>query len=166
MNVFDNMVGKRHVVAESSQLLATYGGAQIYNIKCKKDLDNGSIITYGEYLGNQIFESADYAEGKMPLFVLTPPMGYNSDRKEYQDEAYFYNAKDEIARAYEIKKGDFITVSEEAFGDSYVPVKGDMVDSAYAKASVAPATGYYGIVEDVIVTKLGRKSYRIYVAQV
>ena len=105
-------------------------------------------------------------EGWKPIKPMLDRIKAISDRKEYQDEAYFYNAKDEIARAYELKKGDFITVSEEAFGDSYVPVKGDMVDSAYAKASVAPATGYYGIVEDVVVTKLGRKSYRIYVAQV
>ena len=40
MNVFDNIVGAEHIVAESSLLLATYGGRHIKDIK----MDDGRIL--------------------------------------------------------------------------------------------------------------------------
>ena len=60
-NVFDNIVGAKHVVAESSMLKAT-GAGHILSMKCQKDLDNGSIVTRGEWIESQIFKTADYAE--------------------------------------------------------------------------------------------------------
>ena len=100
-NVFDNIVGTEHVVAESSLIKATISG-HIYSLKAIANTDNGSIVSRGDWIESQVFKAAPYAAGKQPLLVLTPPLGYNSVRKEYLDEKYFYNATGERMRAYEL----------------------------------------------------------------
>ena len=107
----------------------------------------------------QVFESKEYVEGEHPVFVLTPPIGYNSDRREYQDEQYFYNAKDEIARAYELHVGDIFTVSDIIFEGT--PEVGKFIDAGYVVADAA-GTGFVGeIVEKVIYSQ--SVSYRVVV---
>ena len=159
-NVFDNITGVKHVVAESSLLHATEVG-HIYSLRCHEDLDNGSIVCVGDYATDyadgQVFESKEYVQGEAPYLVLTPPFNYNSDRKYYQDECYFYNAKGEIARAYQLHLHDIFTVSEEAFVAT--PVVGQFVDATYALTDSAPA-GFAGEVI-AVVNYTNSKSYRI-----
>lgn len=161
-NVFDKIVGDKHVVAESSLLKATEVG-HIYSLKCHEDLDNGSIVSVGSWVSAQVFNSKDYAAGEHPILILTPPMGYNSDRKEYQDECYFYNAKDEIARGYELVDGDIFTVSANMFESE--PAVGQFIDADYAISDEAPDAGFVGeIVEKVNYTN--SVSYRVYVRSI
>ena len=161
MNVFDKIQGTKHVVAESSLLHATEVG-HIYSLRCNEDLDNGSIVCVGdyvtEYADGQVFEAKAYVEGQAPYFILTPALGYNSDRKEYQDECYFYNAKGEIARAYQLNVPDIFTVSQEAFAAT--PVVGQFVDATYALTDEAPEAGFVGEVI-AVVNYTNSKSYRI-----
>lgn len=161
-NVFDKIVGAKHVVCESSLLKAT-GCGHIYSLKCHDDLDNGSIVSVGEWVEAQVFNSKEYVAGSRPILVLTTPIGYNSDRKEYQDECYFYNAKGEIARGYELNEGDIFTVSKEAF--SGAPEVGKFVDASYAVADAAGESGFVGeIVEKVVYTN--SESYRVLVRSI
>ena len=146
-NVFDNIQGAKHCVAESSLLKATTAG-HIYSLKCHEDMDNGSIVCVGSWVAPQVFNSKKYVAGEQPVLVLTPPMGYNSDRREYQDEQYFYNAAGEIARAYELNIGDIFTVSDVIF--SGTPEVGKFIGADYTVAGTAPSTGFVGeIVEKV-----------------
>ena len=157
-NVFDNIKGQKHCVAESSLLKATEVG-HIYSRKMHEDMDNGSIVCVGDWVEAQVFASKDYEEGARPVFVLTPPIGYNSDRREYKDEQYFYNAKDEIARAYELHVGDIFTVSDVIFDGE--PAVGKFIDGNYAVADAA-GEGFVGeIVEKVAYSQ--STSYRVYV---
>lgn len=165
MNVFDKIVGAKHVVAESSLLKATEVG-HILSMKCQKDLDNGSIVTRGDWIEAQIYKTADYAAGKKPYLVLTPPIGYNSDRRSYQDECYFYNATGEVARCYELHVDDIFTVSSDAITaiatdpvvGNYVSVEGGL----YKEAASAGQTGFVAqIVEKVNYTN--STSYRLHV---
>lgn len=161
-NVFDNIKGEKHVVAESSLLKAT-GTGHIYSLKCHDDLDNGSIVCVGDWVEAQVFNSKEFAAGERPVFILTPPLGYNSDRREYQDECYFYNAKDEIARGYELNDGDIFTVSEIAFDGT--PEVGKFIDAAYTVADDAGEDGFVGeIVEKVVYTN--SVSYRVCVRSI
>lgn len=161
-NVFDNVKADKHVVCESSLLKAT-GCGHIYSLKCHKDLDNGSIVSVGDWATAQVFNSKDFAAGERPILVLTPPLGYNSDRREYQNECYFYNAKDEIARGYELHIGDIFTVSADAFSGS--PEVGKFVDASYTVAEDAGADGFVGeIVEKVVYSN--SVSYRVYVRSI
>lgn len=158
-NVFDNIVGVPHAVAESSMLHATEAG-HIASLKCHEDLDNGSIVCMGDFVEEQVFASKAYVAGERPYLVLTTPIGYNSDRRIYQDEQYFYNAKDEIARAYQLELHDIFTVSEVAFAAA--PEVGQFVDADYAVTADAPASGFYGEVIEVV-NYTNYKSYRIIV---
>ena len=164
-NVFDNIVGTEHVVAESSLLKATITG-HIYSLEAIADTDNGSIVARGDWKEAQVFAAKTYADGDAPLFVLTPPMGYNSDRRSYQEERYFYNAKGERMRVYELCEGDIFTVSANAITalatdpvvGNYVSVDGGL----YKEAAAAGAKGFVGqIVEKVNYTN--SVSYRILV---
>lgn len=165
MNVFDKIVGAKHVVAESSLLKATEVG-HILSMKCQKDLDNGSIVTRGDWIEAQIYKTADYAAGKKPYLVLTSPIGYNSDRRSYQDECYFYNATGEVARCYELHVDDIFTVSSDAITalatdpvvGNYVSVEGGL----YKEAASAGTSGFVAqIVEKVNYTN--STSYRLHV---
>lgn len=161
MNVFDNIQGTPHVVAESSRLKATVSG-HIYDLKMTEDTDNGTIVAVGNFVEEQVFEAKTYAAGDTPYLVLTPSLAYNG-KKAWSDEKYFYNAKGEIARAYELHKDDIFTISADAFTGS--PAVGKYVDATYAVADSAPATGFVGeIIEEVTYTN--STSYRILVREI
>ena len=161
MNVFDNIQGTSHVVAESSRLKATISG-HIYDLKMTEDTDNGTIVAIGKFVEEQVFEAKTYAAGDTPYLILTPPLAYNG-KKAWSDEKYFYNAKGEIARAYELHKDDVFTISADAFSGS--PEVGKYVDATYAVADSAPATGFVGeIIEEVTYTN--STSYRILVREI
>lgn len=164
-NVYDKISVAEHVVAESSLLKAT-GTGHIYSLEAIADTDNGSIVSRGNWVEDQVFKAAAYAAGKQPLFVLTPPMGYNSDRRSYQDEKYFYNATGERMRAYELCEGDIFTVSANAITALATdPVIGNYVSVSaglYVEAATAGTTGFVGqILEKVNYTN--SVSYRILV---
>lgn len=154
-NVFDLVVGAEHIVAESSRLKATTAG-HVYDLKMVADTDNGTIVSVGEHVEGQVFAAAAYAAGKTPYLVLTSPLAYNG-KKSWSDEKYFYNAKDEIARAYELHVGDIYTVSANAFKGT--PEVGKYVDATYTVAASAGANFAGEIIEEVNYTN--SVSYRI-----
>lgn len=160
-NVFDLVKGNAHVVAESSRLKATTAG-HIYDLKVAKDTDNGTIVAIGAHVEGQVFAAKDYAAGDKPYILITPPFAYNG-KKAWSDEKYFYNAKDEIARAYELYVGDIFTVSADAFDGE--PAVGKYVDAKYTVAEAAGESGFVGeIIEEVNYTN--SVSYRIRVVSI
>ena len=160
-NVFDNIQGKSHVVAESSRLKATTAG-HIYDLEMIENTDNGTIVAVGAHVEGQVFKAKAFANGDKPYLVLTPPLAYNG-KKAWSDEKYFYNAKGEIARAYELYKDDIFTVSADAFTGS--PEVGKYVDATYTVKESAPATVFVGeIIEEVTYTN--STSYRILVREI
>ena len=159
-NVFDLVKGTAHVVAESSRLKATTEG-HIYDLEMIEDTDNGSIVAVGALsdLGVQVFKAKAYAAGDKPYLVLTPPLAYNG-KKAWSDEKYFYNAKGDVARAYELHADDIYTLSADAFTGT--PAVGKFVDATYTVADVAGESGFVGeIIEEVIYSN--GTSYRIIV---
>lgn len=155
-NVFDLVKGDAHVVAESSRLKATVAG-HIYDLEMIDDTDNGTIVALGAHVEGQVYKAKAYATGDKPYFILTPPLAYNG-KKSWSDEKYFYNAKGEIARAYELNIDDIFTVSDDAFtGEVAV---GKYIDATYAIKDAAPETGFAGeIIEEVNYTN--SVSYRV-----
>lgn len=160
-NYFDKIVGTKHAVCESSMLKAT-GAGHICSVKMGADADNGKIIAIGEFVEAQVFAEKAYVAGERPYLVLTPPFAYNG-RRGWSDEQYFYNGKDEIARAYELHVGDIYTISDIAF--SGTPAVGKFIDAGYVVADEAGATGFVGeIIEEVNYTN--SVSYRILVRSI
>lgn len=157
-NVFDLATGAVHAVCESSRLKATKTG-HIYDLKCHKALDNGAIVGVGAHVEGQVFNSKDYAAGDVACLVLTPPFAYNG--KKYQsEEKFFYNAANEIARAYELHIGDIYTISEA--GLTGAPAVGAFINAANVAAAEAGESGFVGeIIEEV--TYSNGKAFRILV---
>ena len=155
-NYFDNIKNvPEHVVAESSRLKATTVG-HIYDLEMIEDTDNGTIVAIGDHIEGQLFKAKAYAEGDKPYFILTPPLAYNG-KKIWSDEKYFYNAKGEVARAYELHVDDIYTVSANAFTGA--PVVGKFVDASHTVAD-AEGAGFVGqIIEEVNYTN--SVSYRV-----
>lgn len=155
-NVFDLVKGTDHVVAESSRLKAT-GAGHIYDLEMIEDTDNGTIVALGAHVEGQLYKAKAFAEGDKPYFILTPPLAYNG-KKAWSDEKYFYNAKGEVARAYELYVDDMFTLSADAFTGT--PAVGKFVDATYAVKDAAPESGFVGeIFEEVNYTN--SVSYRI-----
>lgn len=178
MNVFDKITGNAHIVAESSLLMATYGGAMIRDLIMDKDRDNGTCVgrsaVSAGYKDVQAFEAKAAVAGEPVFLLLTPPLGYNADRKMYQDEKYFYNARGEVARGYELRAEDIFTVSENAFTplDSNGVVVGNYVSfneatGKYVEAASAPESGICiaQVIEEVNYFNpvVGSKAYRLIV---
>ena len=155
-NYFDNIKNvPTHVVAESSRLKATTVG-HIADLEMIEDTDNGTIVAIGDHVEGQLFKAKKYAEGDKPYLVLTTPIAYNG-RKIWSDEKYFYNAKGEVARAYELHVDDIYTVSADAFTGA--PAVGKFVDGTHTVADVA-GNGFVGqIIEEVNYTN--SVSYRV-----
>lgn len=146
-NVFDLATGNVHAVCESSRLKATTAG-HIYDLKCHKALDNGTIVGVGAHIEGQVFNAKDYAAGDIACLILTPPFSYNG--KKYQsEEKFFFNAEGEIARAYELYVGDIYTIS--AAGLTGSPAVGAFIDAANAVSESAGESGFVGeIIEEVV----------------
>ena len=156
-NVFDLVKGDAHVVAESSRLKATTAG-HIYDLEMIEDTDNGAIVALGAHVEGQVYKAKAYANGDKPYFILTPPLAYNG-KKAWSDEKYFFNAKGEIARAYELHNDDIFTVSEDAFvGEVAV---GKFIDATYAIKDAAPEAGFVGEIIEVVNYSFEAVSYRI-----
>ena len=155
-NYFDNIKNvPEHVVAESSRLTAT-GVGHIYDLEMIEDTDNGSIVAVGEHVEGQLFKAKEYAAGDKPYLVLTAPLAYNG-RRGQSDEKYFYNAKGDVARAYELYVGDIYTISANGFIGT--PAVGKFVDAGHNVVESAGSNYAGEIIEEVIYTN--SVSYRV-----
>ena len=105
-----------HIVAESTNILSThFGGGHIYSITISEDMDNGLIVCRDEYLGDETWSAKDYVAGEEPLFLLAPPIVPFTQLKGYADEDRFYNKNGDRVRAYTLRVGDRVSLSENAF---------------------------------------------------
>ena len=152
----DLAIGK-HATAGVSKLLATSGGAHIYNVVLSSDADNGNLIARGDattfdqyaettptsFAGKIQWKAANgnfYVEvtaATDALLVYNVPMSPFEDQK-LKSETIFYNAKGEIARAHELKVGDIIELSAEGFDGT--PVVGATITSVSNKKLVVEDT--------------------------
>lgn len=134
----------KHAVAGSSKLKATVAG-HIFNIKIDEDLDNGTLVAKGDYVAPEVYKAKDstgfagvildraangnwYVEVTEPgdaLLLLNVPLIYEEYTKSMQHESNFYNAADDIVRAYELYKDDIFELSAEGFEGT--PEKGKAV---------------------------------------
>lgn len=141
----------KHAVAGVSKLLATYGGAHIYNVELTSAADNGNIIgksvamksfdlyteaTPNTFKGVVQMQAAngnwyvEVTEADGALLVYNVPMNPYTG-KTLGSESLFYNAAGEVARAHELKVGDVFEVSAEGF--SAAPSKGKTITGVASK---------------------------------
>lgn len=119
----------KHGVAESSKIKATECG-HIINLLVDEDngIDNGSFVSFDiadANIGHVVVAGDIDVLGKTKVpakedevyLVLSVPMIYEDYTPKMREEANFYNGKGEIARCYEIVKGDCFGLSQECFSN-------------------------------------------------
>lgn len=140
----------KHHVCFPTKLLAGNGGAHIYNVVIKEDVDNGTICGRGAYVSFDQYEKAAapagfegviteqaangnwYVEVVKPedaLLIYEVPVIAETYDARFTDIANFYNAataeRSKTVRGYALVKGDVYELSEDAFDKK--PVAGKKV---------------------------------------
>jgi hypothetical protein len=155
-----------HIVAESTNILATqFGGGHIYSIQIGEDMDNGLLVCRDQYVGDEVWSAKNYVAGEEPLFLLNPPVVPFTQLKGYADEDRFYNAKNDRVRAYTLRVGDRVSLSEMAF--DVAPTEGQYVTyDAAAKQYVVGDEAANDQFCARVLTKIVRSNLTMYKLQV
>ena len=162
----DMILTNHHIVAESTNILSTnFGGGHIYSITIGEDMDNGLIVCRDEYLGDETWSAKNYVAGEEPLFLLAPPIVPFTQLKGYADEDRFYNKNGDRVRAYTLRAGDRVSLSENAF--DVAPAVGQYVtyDSAAKQYVVGDAADNTQFCAQVL-TKIPRSNLVMYKLQI
>lgn len=159
-----------HIVAESTNILSTnFGGGHIYSIAVSEDMDNGLLVARSEYVADEyedeVWMMKEYAAGDEPLLLLNPPLLPMTELRGYATEDRFYNAKGDRVRAYTLRVGDRITLSEAAF-DTAPEAKKFVTFDAAAKQYIVGDAKTEGQFCAQILTKIPRTNMTMYKLQV
>lgn len=151
----------KHGVAESSDLLASFGGSHLLNGIADVNIDNGSFCTVGDFVegsGDAWKIEKPATTGELFL-VLSSPLIYEDFTQQAQEESNFFNAANEPARLYQLKVRDKFALSKEAFADGAEPAVGKYLTFADYKAGVTdtkPESGHVLKIYDIATDGLYR----------
>lgn len=165
-----DMIKAGHIVAESTNILSThFGGGHVYSIAISEDMDNGLLVARAEYVAeeyeDEVWNMKEYAEGDEPLLLLNPPILPFAELQGYATEDRFYNAEGDRVRAYTLRMGDRITLSENAF-DVAPEVKQYVTFDAAEKKYVVSDAKTEGQFCAQVLTKIMRSQMTMYKIQV
>ena len=129
----------KHIATFPSKVASMMGQyGHVYNIVLQANADNGILGARGDYVNFDQYEqdsvTANAVEGKIigqaatgnwyveitklpateVLYLYNSPVSEYEER-EFQDEKLFYNKADEVVQGAELKLGDVIEYSDEAF---------------------------------------------------
>ncbi len=146
----------KHGVVELSTLVATHGGAHIYNAVADVDVDNGCVAKLGEYVEFDYFKAEVPAVTDAVLLVATEPKIYAEYTKKMQEESNFYNGKGEIMQLDDMIRYDRFALSAEGFDGDADPKVGQYVGvngkdyKLTTLGEVAPeGRGFVGYIYDI-----------------
>lgn len=165
-----DIINANHIVCESTNILSTnFGGGHIYSIAVSEDMDNGLLVARAEYVAeeyeDEVWNMKEYAEGDEALLLLNPPLLPLTELRGYAIEERFYNAKGDRVRAYTLRVGDRITLSENAF-DTAPAAKQYVTYDAAAKQYVvgdAKTDGQFCAQVLTVIPRTNRMMYKIQV---
>jgi hypothetical protein len=163
-------INANHIICESTNILSTnFGGGHIYSIAIAEDMDNGLLVARAEYANeeyeDEVWNAKAYAAGDEALLLLNPPLLPMTELRGYATEDRFYNAKGDRVRAYTLRVGDRITLSENAFDTAPAAKKYVTYDAASKKYVVSDAKTDGQFCAQVL-TKIPRTNLMMYKIQV
>ena len=163
-------INANHIICESTNILSTnFGGGHIYSIEVQEDMDNGLLVARAEYDNDQyedeVWMAKEYAAGDEPLLLLNPPLLPMTELKGYATEDRFYNKEGDRVRAYTLRMGDRITLSENAF-DKVPAAKQYVTFDAAAKQYVVGDAKTEGEFCAQVLTVIPRTNMMMYKLQV
>ena len=159
-----------HIVAESTNILSTnFGGGHIYSIEVSDDMDNGLLVARSEFVADEyedeVWMMKEYAAGDEPLLLLNPPLLPMTELRGYATEDRFYNKKGDRVRAYTLRVGDRVSLSEAAF-DTAPEVKKFVTFDASAKQYIVGDAKTEGEFCAQVLTVIPRTNMTMYKLQV
>ena len=165
-----DIINANHIVCESTNILSTnFGGGHIYSIAISEDMDNGLLVSRADYVADEyedeVWNMKEYAAGDEPLLLLNPPLLQMTELRGYNTEDRFYNAEGDRVRAYTLRVGDRITLSEAAF-DTAPEAKKYVTFDAAAKQYVVGDAKVEGEFCAQVLTKIMRTNMTMYKLQV
>lgn len=165
-----DIINANHIVCESTNILSSnFGGGHIYSIAVSEDMDNGLLVARAEYVAeeyeDEVWNMKEYAAGDEPLLLLNPPLLQMTELRGYNTEDRFYNAAGDRVRAYTLRVGDRITLSEVAF-DTAPEAKKYVTFDAAAKKYVVGDAKTEGQFCAQVLTKIMRTNMTMYKLQV
>lgn len=165
-----DIINANHIVCESTNILSTnFGGGHIYSVAVSEDMDNGLLVARAEYVAeeyeDEVWNMKEYAAGDEALLLLNPPLLPLTELRGYAIEERFYNAKGDRVRAYTLRVGDRITLSENAF-DTAPAAKQYVTYDAAAKQYVVGDSKTDGQFCAQILTVIPRTNRMMYKMQV
>ena len=163
-------INANHIICESTNILSTnFGGGHIYSIAIAEDMDNGLLVARAEYANeeyeDEVWNAKTYAAGDEALLLLNPPLLPMTELRGYATEDRFYNAAGDRVRAYTLRLGDRITLSENAFDGEPAEKKYVTFDAA-AKQYVVGDSKTEGQFCAQILTRIPRTNQVMYKIQV
>jgi hypothetical protein len=163
-------INANHIICESTNILSTnFGGGHIYSIAIAEDMDNGLLVARAEYANeeyeDEVWNAKAYAAGDEALLLLNPPLLPMTELRGYATEDRFYNAAGDRVRAYTLRLGDRITLSENAF-DAAPEAKQYVTYDAAAKQYVVGDAKTEGQFCAQVLTKIPRTNQMMYKIQV
>lgn len=163
-------INANHIICESTNILSTnFGGGHIYSIAIAEDMDNGLLVARAEYVNeeyeDEVWNAKAYAAGDEALLLLNPPLLPMTELRGYATEDRFYNAAGDRVRAYTLRVGDRITLSENAF-DAVPAAKQYVTFDAAAKQYVVGDAKTEGQFCAQVLTKIARSNQMMYKIQV
>ena len=159
-----------HIVAESTNILSTnFGGGHIYSIAVTEDMDNGLLVSRSEYVDSEyedeVWVMKEYAAGDEPLLLLNPPLLQFTEVRGMATEDRFYNAEGDRVRAYTLRVGVRISLSEVAF-ETAPTAKQYVTFDASAKQYVVSDSATEGQFCAQVLTVIPRTNMTMYKIQV
>lgn len=151
-----------HAVITATQFLATEGGKHMFSVIPTADYDNGCVFKLGDWEADDYYALSDDAptfEGVIlqeesnggwliqvtdvdddTVLLYQSELIYENYTTKMQEASQYYNAADEVTRAYGLAKYDKFAITDEGFeGDPEVGAT-VTVNSSTHKLVVATAT--------------------------
>ena len=165
-----DIINANHIVAESTNILSTnFGGGHIYSIEVSEDMDNGLLVARSEFVDgeyeDEVWKMKAYAAGDEALLLLNPPLLPMTELRGYATEDRFYNKQGDRVRAYTLRVGDRVSLSEAAF-DTVPTEKQYVTFDAAAKQYIVGDAKTEGEFCAQVLTKIYRTNLTMYKLQV
>lgn len=146
----------KHIVAESTNIQATYDAKHIFSVLASADIDNGRVVNLDDmaWVDNEYFTMVQPTSTSRVGLILSVPIGGDERPKWATNECNFYNGQGEIMRVYDLLIGDKFTVSANGIdGGNLVKDGAYIVANGYnltAQAAKPANVAFYGEIVETI----------------
>lgn len=156
------MAREKYGYAESSRLIATYGGGHIYSVVDNDNpLENGMLVKLGDMIDRENYGISTPAKGDKVVLVSDVIVPYDTSTTVGQYEYYHRFDAGRSTRAYSLFENDEYAIADymvttlagtgkPAVAKNYLVATSDRKYQEVAKTGDVSAYGFVAEIEDII----------------